>query len=107
MPVPGQEQDLRDLVKACHARGIQLLLYGSPLTADEAPEWELYHNYFLLAPRQWPYTYSEGHVAPAACWQSNYKNLWLARQARLIDEYGIDGFYLDGSEWPPKAAMAR
>ena len=100
MPPPEREQDLRDLVKACHAKGIQLLLYGSPLTADEAPEWDLYHKYFLISPRKWPYRYREGHVAPACCWQSRYRNLWLARQARLIDEYDIDGYYLDGSEWP-------
>ncbi|MBM4049290.1 MAG: hypothetical protein FJ279_29685, partial [Planctomycetes bacterium] len=100
MPVPGQEQDLRDLVKACHAKGVQLLLYGSPLTADEAPEWELYHKDFLISPLMWPYRYREGHVAPACCWQSPYRNLWLARQAKLIEDYGIDGYYLDGSEWP-------
>ncbi|MBM4087247.1 MAG: hypothetical protein FJ272_20845, partial [Planctomycetes bacterium] len=100
MPVPGQEQDLRDLVNACHAKGIQLLLYGSPLTADEAPEWELYHKDFLISPLMWPYRYREGHVAPACCWQSPYRNLWLARQAKLIEDYDIDGYYLDGSEWP-------
>jgi len=100
MPPPERQQDLRDLVKACHDKGIQLLLYASPLTADEAPEWELYHKYFLVVPRKWPYRYVEGHVAPACCWQSQYRNLWLARQARLIEEYDIDGFYLDGSEWP-------
>jgi hypothetical protein len=100
MPIPGQEKDLRELVRACHAKGIQLLLYASPLSADEAPEWELYHKDYLISPLQWPYRYREGHVAPACCWQSHYKNLWLARQAHLIDEYDIDGFYLDGSEWP-------
>jgi hypothetical protein len=100
MPRPGQEQDLRDLVRACHAKGIQLLLYASPLTADQAPEWELYHKYFLIEPLKWPYRYDGGHLAPACCWQSRYRNLWLARQAKLIEEYDIDGFYLDGSEWP-------
>ncbi len=100
MVPPEHEQDLRDLVAGCHERGIQLLVYASPLTADEAPEWELYHKDFLVSPLKWPYRYREGHVAPACCWQSHYKNLWLARQARLIDEYDIDGFYLDGSEWP-------
>ena len=100
MPPLEREQDLRDLVKACHAKGIQLLLYASPLTADEAPEWDLYHEYFLISPRKWPYRYREGHVAPACCWQSRYRNLWLARQARMIEEYDLDGFYLDGSEWP-------
>ena len=100
MPRPGQEQELRDLVEACHGKGIQLLLYASPLTADQAPEWELYHRYFLIEPRKWPYRYDDGHLAPACCWQGRYRNLWLARQAKLIEEYDIDGFYLDGSEWP-------
>ena len=100
MPPPEREKDLRDLVEACHAKGIQLLLYASPLTADEAPEWDLYSDYFLISPLKWPYRYSTGHLAPACCWQSRYRNLWLARQARLLDEYDIDGFYLDGSEWP-------
>ena len=100
MPPPEREQDLRDLVAACHAKGIQLLLYASPLTADQAPEWDLYHKYFLIEPLKWPYRYDDGHLAPACCWQSRYRNLWLARQARLMDDYDIDGFYLDGSEWP-------
>ncbi len=100
MVPPGQEQDLRDLVAACHRKGMQLLLYASPLSADEAPEWAMYHKDYLIEPLTWPYRYRDAHIAPAACWQSHYRNLWLARQARLIDEFDIDGFYLDGSEWP-------
>ncbi len=107
MVPPGREQDLRDLVKACHERGIQLLVYASPLSADQAPEWDLYHDDYLIDPLKWPYRYEdpvtlkkEGHLAPACCWRSHYKNLWLARQAQLIDEYDLDGYYLDGSEWP-------
>lgn len=97
---PGLEKNLRELVAACHRKGIQILLYGSPLTPDQAPEWELYHKDFLIDPLHWPYRYAGTHLAPACCWQSPYRNLWLARQARLIDEYDIDGYYLDGSEWP-------
>ena len=100
MVPPGQEQDLRDLVAACHRKGMQLLLYASPLSADEAPEWAMYHRDYLIEPLTWPYRYRDAHIAPAACWQSHYRNLWLARQARLIDEFDLDGFYLDGSEWP-------
>jgi hypothetical protein len=104
LPATGRDQDLRDLVKACHRRGIQLLLYASPLTLDESPEWELYQKYFLVSPTTWPYIPGPGRVAVACCWAGKLRNMWLARQARLIEEYDVDGFYLDGSEWPVDCA---
>ena len=100
---PEKREYLRKLVKACHEKGIKLLVYSSPLTPDQAPEWDLYHKYFLIDPIKWPYRYAGGkHLAPACCWNCHYRNLRLAMQAKLIKDYDIDGFYVDSSEWPLK-----
>jgi hypothetical protein len=100
---PEKREYLRKLVKACHEKGIKLLVYSSPLTPDQAPEWDIYHKYFLVDPIKWPYRYAGGkHLAPACCWNCRYRNLRLAMQAKLIKDYDIDGFYADSSEWPLK-----
>ncbi len=104
LPATGRDQDLRSMIKRLHDRKVQLLVYASQLTLDESPEWELYHKYFLVAPDTWPFICYPGHVAVPCCLGSKLRNMWLARQAKLIEEYGIDGFYLDGSTWPMSCA---
>lgn len=95
----GREQDLRQLVQACHARGIQLLLYHSWLVPDEAPEYGLYGEDILTTPRSFADIYRPGHVSYAACWCSHWREFCLTHMAKLIDEFDVDGFYLDGDEW--------
>lgn len=99
-PPPGREDDLKRLVRACHAKGIQLLLYHTWFIPDEAPEYELYIEDIRVTPGGRGFRYKPGHFAPTVCWCSHWREFCLSGMAKLIDEFDVDGFYLDGNEWP-------
>lgn len=91
---------LKRLVDACHASGVSLLLYMSRQFADNAPEWELYSEDVLQAPRSGAYRRLPEQSAYIACWNSAWRDFCLYHLGRLMDEFGHDGWYLDGPEWP-------
>ena len=97
-------EDLKRLVKACHERGIQLLLYFGFLISDLAPEWPLLGEECVVLPKggYTPYNYPPQPIQNAyrVCYKSVWQDAVVAGIARLIDEYGIDGVYLDGTEYP-------
>lgn len=95
------DQQLRDLVAACHAAGIKLLLYFGYEFSDAAPEWEYYHDEVLVKPRRGGYTRTDyPQKAYICCFHSPWKEYYLTSIARMIDEYDIDGVYLDGTTEP-------
>lgn len=91
---------LLSLVQGCHAQKLQLLLYMSREMADNAPEWELYGQEALVQPRRGGYRRQPPQTDWYACWRSPWKEFCLHHLARLLDEIGHDGWYLDGPEWP-------
>ncbi|OGV70043.1 MAG: hypothetical protein A3K19_24860 [Lentisphaerae bacterium RIFOXYB12_FULL_65_16] len=91
---------LRSLVDGAHGAGVNLLLYMSRQFADNAPEWELYSEEALQTPRSGAYTRQPPQNAYIACWNSPWKDFCLYHLGKLIDEFGNDGWYLDGPEWP-------
>jgi hypothetical protein len=91
---------LLSLVQACHAQKLQLLLYMSREMADNAPEWELYGQESLVQPRRGGYRRQPPQSDWYVCWRSPWKEFCLHHLARLLDEIGHDGWYLDGPEWP-------
>lgn len=99
---------LKKLIDACHKKDMQIIVYSSPLTPDEAGEWELYSKYLLIEPLKWPYRYANGtHMAPACCWNTPYRNLRVKYQDQVMKEYKFDGFYADSSEWPLPCTNTR
>ncbi len=97
---------LLSLVQACHAQKLQLLLYMSREMADNAPEWELYGQEALVQPRRGGYRRQPPQSDWYVCWRSPWKAFCLHHLARLLEEIGHDGWYLDGPEWP-QACMNR
>ncbi|MGD9498294.1 MAG: LamG-like jellyroll fold domain-containing protein, partial [Armatimonadota bacterium] len=91
---------LRGLVDGIHAHGMNLLLYMSRQFADNAPEWELYNADFCIEPRPGPYRRQPPQQAYLGCWKGPFREFALYWLARTIDEFGNDGWYLDGPEWP-------
>ena len=94
------DQQLRDLVKACHARGIRLLLYFGYEMSNIAPEWDPYHDECLVYPRRGGYHRQPEQTAYVVCYNSAWQDFLVDGIARLIDEYDIDGVYLDGTSEP-------
>jgi len=91
---------LRKLVKACHDRGIRLLLYFGYEMSDIAPEFPFYGEECLVYPRRGGYTRKPPQTAYVVCYRSPWQDFMADGIARMIDEYDIDGVYLDGTEWP-------
>lgn len=93
-------EKLHKLVKACHDRGIKLLLYFGYEISDIAPEFATYADEMLAAPRQGGYTRQPPQTAYIVCYQSKWQDFMADGIARVMDEYDIDGVYLDGTEYP-------
>jgi len=94
------EQELRDLVAACHKKGIKLLLYFGYEMSDIAPEWDLYSDECLVYPRAGGYKRQPEQTAYIVCYQSAWQDELADGIARLMDEFDIDGVYLDGTANP-------
>jgi hypothetical protein len=95
---------LQALGAAMHERQLNLLLYMSRQFADNCPEWELHNEEFLLVPRGGAYTRMPAQRAYVGCWNSSFKDFALYYLGQTMDEFGHDGWYLDGPEWPQSCA---
>ena len=92
--------ELRKLVAACHAKGIKLLLYFGYQMSNLAPEWDPYSDECLVYPRSGGYHRQPEQTAYIVCYDSPWQDYPVDGIAKLIDEYDIDGVYLDGTEYP-------
>jgi hypothetical protein len=91
----------RSLVDACHERDIRLLVYFGYQLSDVAAFWEPYRDELLVQPRRGGYDRRDyPQTAYIACHESAWQEYYLTSIARLIDEYDIDGVYLDGTTEP-------
>ena len=91
---------LHSLIEACHRAKVGLLLYMSRQLADNAPEWELHSAEALQTPNMGVYERQPAQKAYYVCWNSPWKDFCLWHLDRLLAEFGHDGWYLDGPEWP-------
>lgn len=92
--------ELKKLVTACHAKGIKLLLYFGYEMSNIAPEWDLHSDECLVYPRAGGYKRQPEQTAYIVCYNSPWQDYIVDGIAKLIDEYDIDGVYLDGTEYP-------
>ncbi|MEI6500873.1 MAG: glycoside hydrolase domain-containing protein, partial [Armatimonadota bacterium] len=95
---------LRSLVDGLHSNKLNLLLYMSRQFADNSPEWGLYNQEACSEPRPAPYTRYPVQKDYIACWNGPYKDFALYWLGKTMDEFGNDGWYLDGPEWPMECA---
>lgn len=97
-------EKLHSLVKACHERGIRLLVYLGFLLSDLAPEWPEFGEECIVEPHSVydPYDYPpQPHQrAFTVCYRSVWQDALAHGIARLMDEYDVDGVYLDGTANP-------
>jgi hypothetical protein len=98
----GHEDEFRGLVSALHKHDLQVLPYMIGfLISDSAPEFEAWRGEFLRRPEQ-EFTIAPnrlpglgGQLCYHACPQGYWTEFAVAMAARCMDEYGIDGVYLD------------
>ena len=97
-------KQLRKLVRACHDHDIQILLYLGYEMSTIAPEWDAYHEKCLVHPRRGGYKRKyqpqPEQTAYVVCYRSVWQDFIAHHLQKLMDEYGIDGVYLDGTSEP-------
>ncbi len=98
MPRPSRPEDLRRLVEAVHRHGMGLVLYHSLAMPDIVPEFATMSDEYLCEPRSAHYVHPRepAQHAYTACPRSGWADRLADGVARLFDDYGIDGVYLDG-----------
>lgn len=92
--------ELHSLVRACHDQGIRIVLYFGYQMSDIAPEWADYSDECLVYPRTGEYQRKPEQHAYCVCYRSIWQDFLADGISRLMDEYDIDGVYLDGTEYP-------
>lgn len=100
----GHEQEFRKLVQACHAVGIKVVPYvGGFLLSELAPEAPLFKQEMT----KWPISdYAlrvpglKNQTGFITCQNSSWTDFLVDGVARLIDEYDVDGIYLDSTTIP-------
>lgn len=100
-PYPvGHEQDLRDLVKAAHQRGMKVICYHGYQISELAPEWPALGQEVVVLPSMRNpdrYPDEEPQMVDTVCLRSVWQDRLVDGIARLIDEFDIDGVYLDST----------
>jgi len=96
-----QVPKLKELAQACHARGMLFLVYFCQMMSDAAPEWQGLENDFMALPeRRWYHRDDVPQDCYVSCVNGPYGDLLLEGIARLAEEAGIDGVYMDGTTVP-------
>lgn len=96
---------LKAVADACHARGMRFLIYFNQDMSDAAPEWKGMEYDFGLGRIDMNYRREYDEIKQNgyyACVNGPFGDLLLDGIARIADETGIDGVYMDGTSvaWP-------
>ena len=95
---------LKKIIKAAHKRGLKVLLYFSFLASDIAPEWDTFGKDSIILPKGgypiFAYHPQPEQAAWRVCLNSPWQDLVVDGIAKAMDQYDLDGIYLDGTEYP-------
>lgn len=99
-----RETELRELIAACHRRGIKLLLYFGYELSTLAPEWSEVAEKVLVKTTAGGLAGGYFRQPPQRDYIVCLKSEWGERLLRgileAIERYGFDGVYLDGTIEP-------
>ena len=95
----GTSYDLHNLVNECHKRGIKVMVYLGFQVSGIAPEFPLVGKQIVVVPEE---VNPDGYAAlperqpmHRVCLKGAWQDWLVHGVARLMDEYDIDGVYLD------------
>ncbi len=97
--VPADVAKFRQLIDACHKRGMKLLVYVGYGIARTAPELQGQHDEWSVLPLiPWDPGYKpETRGFDATCPRSGWADWLVAGTEKLFSEYDLDGLYFDGT----------
>jgi hypothetical protein len=75
--------------------------------SDIAPEWNKYHDQCLVLPRTGDYQRQPKQTAYMVCYQSAWQDFLADGIDKMMERFGIDGVYLDGTSEPWGCANTR
>jgi len=98
------QKQLRYIVDECHKRGIKVLTYFGYELSAMSPIWsDVGKDYVVRKEDQtadggwWRVPFQRDYVV---CYNTPYQRIFLDGVANLMDEFHIDGVYLDGTAHP-------
>jgi hypothetical protein len=100
-PDLAQVPKLKRIADACHQHGMLFLVYFNQSMSTAAPEWEGFKSDLLALPESNHYHRDDvPQDCYTGCVNGPYGELLLDGIAKLADEAGIDGVYMDGTTVP-------
>jgi hypothetical protein len=98
---PTAPEELRALARACHQRGLRLLLYVGYGLARNAPEMQVpgrHAQWSVLPLIPWEPGYKpEFRSFDATCARSGWADWLVAGMDKLFTDFDLDGIYFDGT----------
>ena len=96
-------EEFKSLVRACHARGIRVIPYLGYQISEKAPEYAQVRDEVVVFPvmaNADKYPKTKPHMVSAVCLRSVWQDSLAERVGRMIDEFDIDGVYVDSANMP-------
>ena len=92
------EAAFRKNLKAIHDAGMKAIVYTGNDLSNFDRSWNTYADEWLIEPRGVPFVQSwiPDEKGYQACPRSGYIDYFFHRIGRLMDDYGVDGIFLDG-----------
>ena len=102
------DEQIKACIKACHERGIKVLVYFGYEYSTLAPDWYENATNYLIKTTTGQYTggwQRKPHQrAFMACYEGGYAKVMQDRVKFVMDVYGADGIYTDGTFIPWECA---
>ncbi|HZQ46850.1 MAG TPA: glycoside hydrolase domain-containing protein [Verrucomicrobiae bacterium] len=97
--LPADANQFRELIDACHKRGLRLLVYVGYGIARTAPELQGKHDEWSVLPLiPWDPGYKpEFRGFDATCANSGWADWLVAGTEKLFTDFDLDGLYFDGT----------
>ncbi|MBO7741891.1 MAG: hypothetical protein J6S21_04990 [Victivallales bacterium] len=92
------EAALNKSVQAIHENGMKALFYINNSLSNKDRMWDTHREDWLITPKGYPFTSAEhpGDQSYQACPRSEYIDYFFWRLAENLDNYQLDGAFLDG-----------
>lgn len=101
--IPVDRDKVRRIVDDCHDRDLKILFYFGFLISDTAPEWRDFGRNCIRTPMHgyplFHYTPQSDQSAWIVCLNSAWQDFVADSIARTMDDFKIDGVYLDSTEY--------